>query len=267
MSDDSGAVLGITDDARVRLIRFDRPEALNAFDEALYHAAADALAEADARTDIACVVLTGNGRAFSAGQDLGEMSRIDTSDASAGPFGDAGPGFPRFLDTLAAFPKPVIAAVNGIGVGIGMTMLLHVDIALIATTARLRAPFVPLGVVPEAAGSLLMPAVMGNQRAAEKLYTGEWITADEAVASGLALRAVPPGELLDAAMDLARRIAKMPVASLRATKEMVIAGRIDAVRAARAREDAQFQAMIGQPANIEAITAFLEKRDPDFSGM
>ena len=105
-------------------------------------------------------------------------------------FGDAGPGFPRFLDTLAAFGKPVIAAVNGIGVGIGMTMLLHVDLALISTTARLRAPFVPLGVVPEAAGSLLMPVVMGNQRAALKLYTGDWITADEAVEYGLAFRAV-----------------------------------------------------------------------------
>ena len=86
----------------------------------------------------------------------------------------------------------MIAAVNGIGVGIGMTMLLHVDIAFIATTARLRAPFVPLGVVPEAAGSLLMPVIMGNQRAALKLYTGDWITADEAVEYGLALRAVEP---------------------------------------------------------------------------
>ena len=116
--------------------------------------------EAAERADVACVVITGAGRAFSAGQDLGEMGRL--SAATNTDFGDAGPGFPRFLDTLAAFGKPVIAAVNGIGVGIGMTMLLHVDIAIIASTARLRAPFVPLGVVPEAAGSLLMPIVMGN---------------------------------------------------------------------------------------------------------
>src|SRR5262252_5954245 len=172
-------MLEITDDARVRVLTLNRPEALNAFNDELYHTA---------------------------------------SAASTTDFGDAGPGFPHFLDTLAALPKPVIAAVNGIGVGIGMTMLLHVDLALVATTARLRAPFVPLGVVPEAAGSLLMPVVMGNQRAAEKLYTGDWISADEAVECGLALRAVPPGELMDAALDLGRRIAKMPVASLRATK-------------------------------------------------
>ena len=116
-----------------------------------------------------------------------------------------------------------------------MTMLLHVDLAFIASTARLRAPFVPLGVVPEAAGSLLMPIVMGNQRAALKLYTGDWITADEAVEYGLALRAVEPDALMNETMDLARRIAKMPVASLSATKRVVVEGRIDAVRAAGAR--------------------------------
>ena len=257
------AILEVVDDARVRVLTLNRPEALNAFNDELYHTAGDALEEAAERADIACVVITGAGRAFSAGQDLAEMGRL--SAATSTDFGAAGPGFPRFLDTLAALDKPVIAAVNGIGVGIGMTMLLHVDLAFIASTARLRAPFVPLGVVPEAAGSLLMPIVMGNQRAALKLYTGEWITADEAVEYGLALRAVEPGALMHDTMDLARRIAKMPVASLRATKRVVVGGRIDAIRAARAREDRVFTQMIGQPANIEAITAFLEKRDPDFS--
>jgi enoyl-CoA hydratase/carnithine racemase len=256
------AVLEVVDDNRVRVITFNRPAALNAFNDKLYHAAGEALEEADERDDIACVVLTGTGRAFSAGQDLGEMAQLDASR----PRADAAPvGFPHFLDTLAALPKPVVAAVNGIGVGIGMTMLLHVDVALIASTARLRAPFVPLGVVPEAAGSLLMPVVMGGQRAAAKLYTGDWITADEAVECGLALRTVAPEELMDAALDLAHRIAKMPVASLRATKSLVVAARIDAVRAARAREDKAFTTMVGAPANVEAITAFLEKRDPDFS--
>ncbi len=257
------AILEVVDDARVRVLTLNRPEALNAFNDELYHSAGAALEDAAERIDVACVVITGAGRAFSAGQDLGEMGRL--SAATDTDFGDAGPGFPRFLDTLAGFGKPVIAAVNGIGVGIGMTMLLHVDLAIIASTARLRAPFVPLGVVPEAAGSLLMPIVMGNQRAALKLYTGDWVTADEAVECGLALRAVAPDDLMSVTMDLARRIAKMPVASLSATKRVVIEGRIDAVRAARAREDRAFTGMIGQPANMEAITAFLEKREPDFS--
>ena len=257
------AILEVVDDARVRVLTLNRPEALNAFNDELYHSAGAALEDAAERADVACVVITGAGRAFSAGQDLAEMGRL--SAATNTDFGDAGPGFPHFLDTLAAFGKPVIAAVNGIGVGIGMTMLLHVDIAIIASTARLRAPFVPLGVVPEAAGSLLMPIVMGNQRAALKLYTGDWVTADEAVECGLALRAVAPDELMSETMDLARRIAKMPVASLSATKRVVIEGRIDAVRAARAREDRAFTGMVGRPANMEAITAFLEKREPDFS--
>jgi len=257
------AILEVVDDARVRVLTLNRPEALNAFNDELYHSAGAALEDAAERADVACVVITGAGRAFSVGQDLAEMGRL--SAATNTDFCDAGPGFPHFLDTLAAFGKPVIAAVNGIGVGIGMTMLLHVDIAIIASTARLRAPFVPLGVVPEAAGSLLMPIVLGNQRAALKLYTGDWVTADEAVECGLALRAVAPDELMSVTMDLARRIAKMPVASLSATKRVVIEGRIDAVRAARAREDRAFTGMVGQPANMEAITAFLEKREPDFS--
>jgi enoyl-CoA hydratase/carnithine racemase len=257
-------MLDVVDDGRVRVLTLNRPDALNAFNNELYHAAGRALEEAAARDDIACVVITGTGRAFSAGQDLGEMSRVDTS-AGGESFGAEGPGFPHFLDTLATLPKPVIAAVNGVGVGIGMTMLLHVDIAFIASNARLRAPFVPLGVVPEAASSFLMPLVMGNQRAAVKLYTGDWISAAEAVECGLAVQAVEPDTLTETAMSLARRIAAMPVSSLRATKQLVINARIDAVRAARAREDAVFTKMVDQPANMEAISAFLEKRDPDFT--
>ena len=258
-------MLRIDDHDGVRLLTLDRPDALNAFDTALYDACAAAFHEATARDDIACVVLTGTGRAFSAGQDLGEMAQIDTSTRSDG--NDPGPGFPRFIDTVAAFEKPLIAAVNGLGVGIGLTVLLHSDLVLISKTARLRAPFVPLGVVPEAAGSLLMPAVMGGQRAALALYTGDWITADDAVACGLALRAVEPDALLTETMELAGRIARMPVSSLVETKRLVLAGRIDAVRAARAREDGAFAHMVGGPANLEALTAFLEKREPDFRAL
>lgn len=246
----------------VRILTLNRPDALNAFNTPLYDACAAAFHEASARDDIACVVLTGNGRAFSAGQDLGEMAGIDPSASGRGD--DPGPGFPRFIDTVAAFEKPLLAAVNGLGVGIGLTVLLHSDLVLISKTARLRAPFVPLGVVPEAAGSLLMPAVMGGQRAALALYTGEWITADDAVACGLALRAVDPDALLTETMELAGRIARMPVSALVETKRLVLAGRLDAVRAARAREDGAFAHMVGGPANLEALTAFLEKREPDF---
>jgi enoyl-CoA hydratase/carnithine racemase len=138
---------------------------------------------------------------------------------------------------------------------------------LIARGARLRAPFVPLGVVPEAAGSLLMPLVMGGQRAALALYTGEWITAEDAVACGLALQMTEPDALLPDTMEIAGRIARMPVSSLVESKRLVLAGRIDAIRLARAREDAVFARMVGAPANLEALTAFLEKREPDFRNL
>ena len=254
--------LEVVDRDGVRVVTLNRPDALNAFNTPLYDACAAVFHEASARDDIACVVLTGTGRAFSAGQDLGEMAGLDPVAARAAD--DPGPGFPRFIDTVAAFEKPLLAAVNGLGVGIGLTVLLHCDVVLIAHGARLRAPFVPLGVVPEAAGSLLMPAVMGGQRAALALYTGEWITADDAVACGLALRAVEPDALLPETLAIAERIARMPVSALVETKRLVVASRIDAVRGARAREDDAFARMVGAPANLEAITAFLEKREPDF---
>jgi enoyl-CoA hydratase/carnithine racemase len=252
----------VEDREGARVLTLNRPDALNAFNTPLYDACARAFRDASANDDVACVVLTGTGRAFSAGQDLGEMAGINPAGASAAD--DPGPGFPRFIDTVAAFEKPLLAAVNGLGVGIGLTVLLHCDVVLIARGARLRAPFVPLGVVPEAAGSLLMPAVMGGQPAALALYTGEWITADEAVACGLALRVVEPDALLPDTLDIADRIARMPVSALVETKRLVLAGRLDAIRAARGREDKAFARMVGAPANVEALTAFLEKREPDF---
>src|SRR5207248_3378093 len=109
------SILHIDDRDGVRVLTLNRPEALNAFDTPLYDACAAAFREAAARDDIACVVLTGTGRAFSAGQDLGEMAQIDASGAGSNG-DDPGPGFPRFIDTVAAFEKPLIAAVNGLGV-------------------------------------------------------------------------------------------------------------------------------------------------------
>jgi enoyl-CoA hydratase/carnithine racemase len=249
----------VDDSDGVRLLTFNRPEKLNAFDSALYSASGAALEEARDRDDIKCVVLTGAGRAFSAGQDLAEMATIDTSAASDRSSAAVGHGFSRFVDTAAAFEKPLLAAVNGIGVGIGLTILLHCDLAVIADTARLRAPFVPLGVVPEAAGSLLMPAVMGTQRASLALYTGDWISAEDAVAADLALTVVPVDRVVEETMAIARRIAQHPVSALVESKKLVIASRIDAVRAARAREDTTFSHMVGAAANAAALDGFLDR--------
>ena len=153
--------------------------------------------------------------------------------------GDGQPhGFVPFIDCLSAFDKPLIAAVNGVGVGIGLTMLLHCDIVYIARSARLRAPFVSLGLVPEAASSYLLQAIVGPQPAADLLYTNAWIDAGRAVELKLAAAAFDDAELLPAAMRKAAEIAQQPLASLRRTKQTLLAVRADAVAAARRREDA-----------------------------
>ncbi len=250
-------MIEISNDNRVRTISFNRPEALNAMNNALYWASADALAEAEADPTVAVVVLTGTGRGFCSGQDMNEMSSV-ASDSR-------GHGFPAFTNCLAEFRKPVIAAVNGIGVGIGATMLGFCDLVFMADTARLKLPFPTLGVAPEAGSSYTFPALMGLQTASYFLYTAEWISADQALQAKLAFRVSPADSLMAETHLVAKQIAAMPIASLIATKELIVAARSDAVRQARAREDAVFARLIGGPANTEAITAFLEKRPADFT--
>jgi enoyl-CoA hydratase/carnithine racemase len=242
----------------VLLLTLNRPKQKNAFDHRMWSELREALADALADDRVRAVVVTGAEGAFSAGQDLGEMARRD---------GDAGRehGFARFMDELCAFDKPLLAAVNGVGVGIGLTLLLHCDLVFIAEGARLRAPFVTLGVVPEAASSYLLPLQIGHQRAAELLFTAEWIDARRAVELGIASRLYPSGELLPATLARAGEIARQPLGSLRHTKRLMLAHRREGIRRAREGEDAGFRERIGTAENVEAIRAFFEKRPPDFS--
>lgn len=261
-------MLKVEDAERVRLVTFARPEARNAFDTALYNATADALEEAARRDDLAVVVLTGEGSAYSAGQDLGEMGRLgDPATRPEMTDERAGHGFGRFISTIEAFPKPVVAAVNGVAVGLGTTMLPYCDLVLVSTKARFRLPFASLGVVPEAGSTFTLPSVLGWQAAAHALFTAEWLSADDAVACGLAWRQCEPDALVDEAIAVARQIARMPLVSLVETKRLLLAARLDAARAARAREEEVFARLTGAPANREAIAAFLEKREPDFTNL
>ena len=254
----------------VLLLTLNRPDRKNAFDETLWRDARGALGDAQRSDSVRAVVVTGAGDAFSAGQDLRQMAAasndLEGQALRALPPGEP-PGFPSFMDRLVAFDKPLLAAVNGVGVGIGLTMLLHCDVVWIAEGARLRAPFVPLGVVPEAASSYLLPLQLGHQRAAELLYTAEWIDARRAVELGIASRALPLEQLLPELRVLAARIAAQPLGALRWTKRLLLAVRADGIRAARAREDAAFAARVGSPENQEALRAFFEKRRPDFRGV
>jgi enoyl-CoA hydratase/carnithine racemase len=243
-------------DAGVAVVTWNRPRQRNAFNQQMWLEGRDTLRELLDDGGVRAVVVTGAGDAFSAGQDLGEMTIAPA---------DGEHGFPGFMNVLCAFDKPLIAAVNGVGVGIGLTMLLHCDIVFVADTARLRAPFVPLGVVPEAASSYMLPLVVGYQAAAEILYTADWIDAARAVEVGIASRLLPRAELLGAARAMAVKIAAGPIGAIRHTKRLVLATRAEQVRLAREREDRAFEERIGTPENLEAIAAFFAKRPPDFS--
>jgi enoyl-CoA hydratase/carnithine racemase len=245
-------VIVAADEGAVRLLTFDRPEARNAFDRSMYLALTGALEAAAADDGVHVVVLTGRPPAFSAGQDLKEMAALVSGEADP----DAAKGFRGLMDALCEFDKPLLAAVNGVGVGLGFTMLAHCDIVLVSDEARLRVPFAELGVPAEAASSYLFPLRMGSQRAAEVLFTGGWVDAEEAVRCGIALRRVAPEALVPETMALAHRIAAGSPEALRVIKGLVLAAHADAVAAARGREDEAFARLLGSAANTAALDRF-----------
>jgi enoyl-CoA hydratase/carnithine racemase len=224
----------------IGIITINRPERKNAFTRSQYEDLASALRDIDTDDSVHVAILTGAGGAFSSGQDLKEMAEMATAVASGTPASSQPSGFTVLLDGLETFSKPLIAAVNGVAVGIGMTLLPFCDIVLIDETARMRVPFSELGVPPEAASSILFADQIGWQRAAEILFTARWIEAPEAVEIGLALRTAPQGEVLAHAVELAKTIASKSAYSTRVIKQLMVAGRGGRIKEARAREEALF---------------------------
>jgi enoyl-CoA hydratase/carnithine racemase len=242
----------IADDNKVRTLTLDRPEALNAFNEALYDATTNALLAAAEDPEVAVVLITGNGRAFSAGQDLSEMqARITDHDFAGGEH-----GFVGLVDALGAFPKPLLCAVNGVGLGIGATILGYADLAFMSSTARLKCPFTSLGVAPEAASSYLLPQLVGRQNAAWMLMSSEWVDAEEALRMGLVWKVCEPGDLIAEAQRHADILASRPIPSLVAVKATMTAPALRNIEAARARENAYFAELMGAQANAEALAEF-----------
>jgi enoyl-CoA hydratase/carnithine racemase len=166
---------------------------------------------------------------------------------------DTGEGFPRLLDSLQGCPKPLFAAVNGVGVGLGFTMLGHCDIVLMDEGARLRVPFAELGVPPEAGSSYLFPARMGWQEAARVLLCSEWVTAHQAVDGGVALRVCPSGTVVDETMTLAKLVAAYPPEAVREIKSLMRAAQGDAVSNARSRENEAYGRLLGSAATRDAL--------------
>ena len=242
----------------VRLIAFNRPAVRNAFDTAMYLAVAQALLDADRDEGVRAVVITGRGAGFSSGQDLVEMAAIAAGTAMEG----SGQGFTGLLDALTEVSVPLLAAVNGVAVGLGFTMLAHCDLVLVDAAARLRVPFAELGVPAEAASSVLFPARMGWQQAARVLLTSDWIGADEAVELGMALRVCPAGTVLNETVALAARIASHPRAATRAITALMREGQRELVRAANLREQAAFAQLLGGAPSAGTLAEFSAKATP-----
>jgi enoyl-CoA hydratase/carnithine racemase len=249
-------ILRSDDDNLVRTLTLNRPEVLNAFNEALYEATAEALTVAADDPSVAVVVLTGAGRAFSAGNDLKEMQARITDPAMA----SQGSHFTAMIDALSHFPKPLICAVNGVGVGIGATILGYADLAFMSSTARLQCPFTSLGVAPEAASSYLLPQLVGRQNAAWLLMSSEWVSADEALRMGLVWKVCEPAELMADTRRHADVLASRPISSLMAVKQTIVEPTRPEIAAATARENAQFAALLGGQANAAALADFTGRR-------
>lgn len=239
---------------RVATITFNHPDKKNAFNREAWLALRDAIIAAQNDDAVSVVILTGAGKDFSSGVDLSDLT---------GEPGET-PPFELMMDELAKLDKPLLAAAKGAAIGFGATALFHCDIVHVGESLKMRLPFVNLGLVPEAGCSYTLPRNIGYQQAAELLFTAEWINAEKAVETGIARRAFRDDELLAKTQEKAAEIAQWPRNALRETKRTLMAIHADGIAQAREREMAGMMRQVGSPENIEAVTAFLEKRAPRF---
>jgi enoyl-CoA hydratase/carnithine racemase len=242
----------------VATIEIARPEKKNALTVEMYQAMADAVAAAAEDGAVRAILITGQPGIFTSGNDLQDFLNRPRPDI------DASPVF-RFMHALIACDKPVVVAVTGAAIGIGVTMLLHCDLVYVADDARLAMPFTSLGIVPEFASSLLVPQLMGPRRAAEKLLLGEPFTAEQAVECGIANAVLPAGEVAAHARRMAERFNALPPGAVRDTKRLLREPQRTTLLDAVKREGAIFTARLSSAEAREAMQAVLEKRKPDFS--
>ena len=243
----------------VMTLTLNRVDKKNSFTAAMYATLADALTQAATDNAVRVVLFQGHETVFSAGNDIGDF-------LNKPPNGPDAPVF-RFLHAVATCPKPLMAAVCGPAVGIGTTLLLHCDLVYAGDNAMFSMPFVNLGLCPEAASTLLVPKLMGYQRAAEVLLMGDPFMAEAALEVGLVNRVGPPTEASALAQQQARRLAAKPLSSVMETKRLLKASLTPAVLERMREEGAVFGRMLQEPAAKEAFSAFLDKRKPDFTSL
>jgi enoyl-CoA hydratase/carnithine racemase len=243
----------VADQGPVRIVRMNRPDKKNALTASMYTAMADALESANSHRDIRCTIIAGAPGAFSAGNDLVEFSEM----AAAGE----GLALPvvRFLHALARSERPLVAAVQGLAVGVGTTLLLHCDHVVAGSDARFSTPFVNLGLVPEAASSMLVPRMMGHRRAFELLVMGRPLDAAAALACGLVNAVVPPGDVEAEAMKAAHHIAALPAEAV-ATSRRLMRGSPDETVAHIDKEVRLFKERLQSAEAQSAFKAFLNRK-------
>jgi enoyl-CoA hydratase/carnithine racemase len=243
--------------AGVATIEIARPEKKNALTLAMYETMTDAVGAAMRDPAVRVLLISGQPGVFTSGNDLEDFMHRP-------PTGLDSPVF-RFMQALASFEKPVVAAVTGVAVGIGVTLLLHCDLVYVSEDARLVVPFVTLGLVPEFASSLLMPQLMGHAKAAAKLLLGDPISAAEAVEFGIANAVLPADEVVPHALRMAARLNALPPAAVRDTKRLMRSGSKDAIARLMREEATIFAARLKSAEAGEAFQAFFAKRKADFS--
>jgi enoyl-CoA hydratase/carnithine racemase len=242
----------------VATIEIARPEKKNALTAEMYQAMADAVNAAAEDPKVRALLITGQPGVFTSGNDLQDfLTRPRPNDGTAPVF--------SFMRALIACDKPVLAAVTGAAIGIGVTMLLHCDLVYVADDARLAMPFTSLGLVPEFASSLVVPQLMGGRRAAEKLLLGDPFNGEQAVECGIANAVLPAGEVMAHARRMAERFNALPPGAVRDAKRLVREPQRAAVLDAIQREGVVFSARLPSAEAREAMQAVLEKRKPDFS--
>ena len=239
-------------------IAINRPEKKNALTGDMYDALSDAVQHAEADSAIRVLLLQGKGEAFTAGNDLEDFMRKPWKDQSVPPA-------VRFIGTVAAARKPIVAAVHGLAVGIGTTILLHCDLIYAAEDTSFMMPFIDLGIVPEAASTVLLPLWIGRQRAAELLMLCAPVSARRAYELGLVNAVVDRGALLATALRAAQQLAQKPRGAVLACKELMKRGYQAEVERALSEEVSVISQRLDSPETREALSAFLEKRKPDFS--
>jgi enoyl-CoA hydratase/carnithine racemase len=242
---------------RIARIEFARPEKKNAITSEMYSQLADALVAARDDAQVRVVLLHGAADCFTAGNDLHDFLKRP-------PHGEGSPTFKLFA-VLPSLEKPVVAAVGGPAVGIGTTLLLHCDLVYATPGARFQLPFVPLGIVPEFGSTYLLPLLAGYQRAAELLLLGQPFSAEKAREVGIVTAVVPQNELLSRAEEAAAALAALPPESVRLTKQLMKSWHAQVAKAAITEEGRLVVERLRSPEAREAMSAFLEKRKPDFS--